>query len=279
PATIDYSALFSNKALLKKYNKPIPKTWNELIETGKYILEKERAEENTDIIGYNGLFDEYDGPYSFIEFIYSCRESVDSPFPDLNSQTTLNALELLKKMKKEISSGIKEGISGTVLVGYNIGIVNNISEKKKKSAIEAVKYFTSREMQKKLVSMEYIISGISDLYDDELCSQIRFCDVYKNSQAIQARQNKLKNNDYFEKITKYFYEFLFGDETAGDILVKIEDLSKIYTLSISTKDSYVGIIIFIVYICSLVLVISSLVLIYLEKIRNNYTSFLPRSDW
>jgi len=50
--------------------------------------------------------DEYDGPYSFIEFIYSCRESVDSPFPDLNSQTTLNALELLKKMKKEISSGI-----------------------------------------------------------------------------------------------------------------------------------------------------------------------------
>jgi len=178
-----------------------------------------------------------------------------------------------------IMPGIKEGISGTVLVGYNIGIVNNISEKKKKSAIEAVKYFTSREMQKKLVSMEYIISGISDLYDDELCSQIRFCDVYKNSQAIQARQNKLKNNDYFEKITKYFYEFLFGDETAGDILVKIEDLSKIYTLSISTKDSYVGIIIFIVYICSLVLVISSLVLIYLEKIRNNYTSFLPRSDW
>ncbi|ORX96084.1 periplasmic binding protein-like II [Neocallimastix californiae] len=275
PATIDYSALFSNKALLKKYNKPIPKTWNELIETGKYILEKERAEENTDIIGYNGLFDEYDGPYSFIEFIYSCRESVDSPFPDLNnkifeSDSLYNIFDNKTLFMKyyyipgliyenfpydvTIMPGIKEGISGTVLVGYNIGIVNNISEKKKKSAIEAVKYFTSREMQKKLVSMEYIISGISDLYDDELCSQIRFCDVYKNSQAIQARQNKLKNNDYFEKITKYFYEFLFGDETAGDILVKIEDLSKIYTLSISTKDSY-------------------------KKIRNNYTSFLPRSDW
>ncbi|KAG4107829.1 periplasmic binding protein-like II [Neocallimastix lanati (nom. inval.)] len=269
PATIDYSALFSNKALLKKYNKPIPKTWNELIETGKYILEKERAEENTDIIGYNGLFDEYDGPYSFIEFIYSCRESVDSPFPDLNnkifeSDSLYNIFDNKTLFMKyyyipgliyenfpydvTIMPGIKEGISGTVLVGYNIGIVNNISEKKKKSAIEAVKYFTSREMQKKLVSMEYIISGISDLYDDELCSQIRFCDVYKNSQAIQARQNKLKNNDYFEKITKYFYEFLFGDETAGDILVKIEDLSKIYTLSI-------------------------------KKIRNNYTSFLPRSDW
>jgi len=31
---------------LEKYNKKPPKTWNELIETGKYILEEERKLDN-----------------------------------------------------------------------------------------------------------------------------------------------------------------------------------------------------------------------------------------
>ena len=56
PATIDYDGLFSNTIYLKKYNKPIPKTWNELIETSKFILAKEKEQNNTDLIAYNGLF-------------------------------------------------------------------------------------------------------------------------------------------------------------------------------------------------------------------------------
>jgi len=54
-------------------------------------------------------------------------------------------------------------------VGYNIGIVRNISEKKKMPAIEEAKFFfITEEIQKKkkIVSMEYIISGITNLYDD-----------------------------------------------------------------------------------------------------------------
>ncbi|KAG4107830.1 hypothetical protein H8356DRAFT_1068673 [Neocallimastix lanati (nom. inval.)] len=61
-----------------------------------------------------------------------------------------------------IISGIKEGISSLILVGYNIGI---------------------------------------------LCPQIRNCDIYRNSQAILIRQNELNINDYFEKITKYFFDY------------------------------------------------------------------------
>jgi len=49
-------ALYSNKKLLDKYRKPVPKTWQELLDTGKEILEKEREEGNTNLIGYNGLF-------------------------------------------------------------------------------------------------------------------------------------------------------------------------------------------------------------------------------
>jgi len=46
--------LYSNTKLLKKYNKRIPKTWDELIETSKYIMERENDPE---LIAYNGLFD------------------------------------------------------------------------------------------------------------------------------------------------------------------------------------------------------------------------------
>jgi len=56
PINSGYSVLYSNKHLLEKYGKDVPKTWNELIETAKFIIEKEKLEGNDDIIGYNGLF-------------------------------------------------------------------------------------------------------------------------------------------------------------------------------------------------------------------------------
>jgi len=39
--------------LLSKYNQKVPKTWDELIDTCKYIQEKENDPE---LICYNGLF-------------------------------------------------------------------------------------------------------------------------------------------------------------------------------------------------------------------------------
>ena len=57
PVQLSYSVLYSNHNLLKKYDKQIPTTWDELIETSKYILKKEQDANNTNIIAYNGLFD------------------------------------------------------------------------------------------------------------------------------------------------------------------------------------------------------------------------------
>jgi len=54
---IGYTVLYSNKFLLEKYNKRVPKTWDELIETSKYIIGKEKELNNTDLIAYNGVFD------------------------------------------------------------------------------------------------------------------------------------------------------------------------------------------------------------------------------
>jgi len=59
------------------------------------------------------------GTCSLYEFIYSCRDSYESPFPDLLSNTTINALHQLKKIKNEISSGIKKKKKLTLFIYIN----------------------------------------------------------------------------------------------------------------------------------------------------------------
>ncbi|OUM68879.1 hypothetical protein PIROE2DRAFT_3409 [Piromyces sp. E2] len=97
--------LYSNSELLTKYNKPLPKTWDELLETGKYILMKERENGNTDLKGFCNLFKPgEDTMVSFYEYMYSFRKTFDSPFPDYLSEESIRGLETLKKIKDEISS-------------------------------------------------------------------------------------------------------------------------------------------------------------------------------
>jgi len=56
PIEAGRTVLYSNKALLEKYNKTVPETWDELIDTANFIIQKEKENGNEDIIGYNGLF-------------------------------------------------------------------------------------------------------------------------------------------------------------------------------------------------------------------------------
>jgi len=44
--------LYSNLDYLDKYEKPIPKTWNELIDTAKFIISEEQKDGN-ELIGYS----------------------------------------------------------------------------------------------------------------------------------------------------------------------------------------------------------------------------------
>ena len=55
PITIDFTVLYYNEKLLQKYNKNYPRTWDELIETARYIVQKEKEANNTLLIGYNGM--------------------------------------------------------------------------------------------------------------------------------------------------------------------------------------------------------------------------------
>ena len=54
--------------------------------------------------------------------------------------------------------GVKEGISGSIVTGYNVGVNNYISEERKKASIEVINYMASKNFQKKYVKNDIIIS-------------------------------------------------------------------------------------------------------------------------
>ncbi|ORX85081.1 periplasmic binding protein-like II [Anaeromyces robustus] len=104
PFFINYSVMYNNVQLLEKYGRQIPNTWNELLETGIYILEKEKKN-NDEIIIYNGAFvDDEIGMGSIYEFFYSYRDDINAKTVDLTSKNTLDALIMMKKLKNELSS-------------------------------------------------------------------------------------------------------------------------------------------------------------------------------
>lgn len=104
PCQVNCNILYSNKELLNKYEKEPPKTWEELIETGKYIYnEEKKANETTDLLIYNGLFsDDSVGNLSIYEVIHSLRSSRDAPYPILNSKETEEAIKLIKNLKDSV---------------------------------------------------------------------------------------------------------------------------------------------------------------------------------
>jgi trehalose/maltose transport system substrate-binding protein len=61
PAFTDAGVLYYRKDLLDKYNKPVPKTWPELAETAKFIMDKERAAGNKDMWGFVFQGNAYEG--------------------------------------------------------------------------------------------------------------------------------------------------------------------------------------------------------------------------
>jgi len=105
PFAVYITTLYSNNDLLTKYNMPIPKTWDELLQTGKLIYNNELNENNddTDLIPYNGLFNDGDyGILSIYEMINSYRDSNSSPYPETKSDATIEALKMMKSLKEEL---------------------------------------------------------------------------------------------------------------------------------------------------------------------------------
>eukprot|EP00833_Pecoramyces_ruminatium_P001582 jgi/Orpsp1_1/1175614/evm.model.c7180000054534.1 len=290
PISLDINVLYSNIELLNKYKKRAPKTWNELIETNNEL-----------------------GTCSIYEFIYSCRNSKDSDFPEIISNETENALKLMKHVKEELDidspfqysnfnsvtnlydkktifskfwnrpyfsfysksilPGLKEGISGSTIGGYNIGINKYIKNENIIGALDILKFMTSRDIQRKIVVEMKSYSAITSLYNEEEVCKVIDCELYKNIQHIsRPTSNYYDYNLYSMKFRNYIYEFLFGNKEASKVLKNIDDITKIYYIPIS-KESNIGFT-FIIIICFLSFIMYlSLILIFLEKIKLYYQYF------
>jgi len=322
PLKIDYRVFYVNKNLLNKYNKTVPLTWDELIETGRYIYDNEfKDNDDNDYFIYNGSLDEDEsGTSTTIEFIHSYRKSVNDPLPDFDSPEAIKAVMKMKELKEKISSdeeykkygsfvtkrisngnaiflkywymdgvnstyeittlpGGKEGISTSCLGGTNIGISIYSSVKAQKAAIKILKFITSKEIQKQY-SMKYkVYSGISSLYDDEeVCGELD-CELYKRLQPVPRPTRDNENYDkYSSNLRKYVYEYIFGNKSVKEALENILNLRKLYTVSLETKETYIGLIFFILLCTIIGILVLSLIFIFIPPFKP-YFSFLPKDFW
>jgi len=319
PIYLKFKLLYSNKLYLDKYGKRVPQTWDELIETAEYILEHEHAENNFGIIGYNALMPKNDITMcSIYEYLYSFRETKDSPMPEFNSERAIEALKKFNKIKDATSSneiltsdemfavgymfggvilfssffdnieglqnyyvsqmpGDIEGIHGSCLTGLNIGVPKHISEEKLKASVEVVKYFTSLEIQKEyFVKLFKCFTAVKSLYDDnEVCS-ILDCDLGKNIQAIPRPGDLIDDYDsYSIKVINYFYEFLSNTRSIKDILIDIDNLTRIHFFSMNKSPD---LIFFIILISLFAIVLLSPCMLFIPKLQNHY-QFLSLDGW
>ena len=174
--------------------------------------------------------------------------------------------------------GLNKGVSGSTIAGYNIGIIKDIAPEKKKAAITALMYMTSKEFQKKYFLIENVDAGISSLYEDEeICRKIN-CEVYKNVQINGRPTSEYYSfDDYISRITKYVNQFLYDNKPVEKVLEEISDLTEIHYISISNKDTRLVAIIFLI----IVIVLGILLLIplfYLNKYESFFTYF-TKGSW
>jgi len=317
PMTLSYTVLYYNKKLLEKYEKRVPKTWDELIDTSLEIKTKENKLGNTNLSEYNGLFSEKNAG-SYFEVIYSFRNSTNSPYPDIKSKETFDAFKTVMKMKNKLSSGNEfnlldvetvnkilqdssiflkfwvlaeplaskidanygmaplpggnENISTASINGYNVGINKEVEifDERREAAIKVIKYITSKEMQKQYFLNGDIVTAIPSLYDDDEICQKRNCELFKNIQSLLDIDHTYGFYDkykYEEKYGKLAASYLFEKKDLSEVLNKIEDITKIYYISMDPDDNYIGLIIIIIVSIFSTLMLFSLIFTFMENFQ------------
>ncbi|ORX46906.1 hypothetical protein BCR36DRAFT_585012 [Piromyces finnis] len=246
PLYINYSVLHSNVALLEKYGLDIPKTWDQLLEYAEKILKGEAEEGNTGLIGYNGLIPENESNVCSIhEYIYSFRETPQSPFPGYASETAIEALEKFKEIKDRISSTeaflntddfsisglfmqnfifLKfwyipidfPGYKKTMIVGKNEGVsgttiggyniaVSKYVDEEHRNAAIKVIEFFTSEEYQKEITNYQVFSGMRSIYNDEELCKKVDCEMEKQYQPI-ARPSY--ETDDYDEFSTYFVKYI-----------------------------------------------------------------------
>ncbi|OUM66021.1 hypothetical protein PIROE2DRAFT_6916 [Piromyces sp. E2] len=178
-----------------------------------------------------------------------------------------------------ILPGVKPDVSGSVLGGNSIVINKYIDDERKEAAINALKIFTSKEMQKKITMEFNLYSGIFDLYDDEAVCEKVDCDLFKSVQFINRPSYNVENYEkYSDNYRDKVYRYLYGNAKVEDVLQQIVDITKIYYISCNTKESIVGVIAVIVVASIAIIIIISSSFLFMGRYKFYY-QFLSRPLW
>jgi len=117
------------------------------------------------------------------------------------------------------------------------------------------------------------------MYDDDEICEVVDCELYKSVQLV-ARPTAISDNYdfYSEKYRTYMFEYLYGNNTIENVLNEIEDITKIYNVSLNTKDNSVGLLYFILLVTLFAIIILSSVFLFIPNFKP-YFEFIPTDFW
>jgi len=170
-----------------------------------------------------------------------------------------------------------EGIHGSCLTGYNIGVAKHIPEENIKASVEVVKYFTSKYVQKNFFVKAFnVFTAMKSLYDDEEVCEVLDCKLAKNIQSIPRPSLLVDDYDaYSNNVIDFIYEFLFYKRPFKDILLDIDNLTRIHFFTI---HSDIGLIAFILLIITFYSVLLSTIMLFIPSLKKQFR-FLSKDSW
>jgi len=177
--------------------------------------------------------------------------------------------------------GNKEGVSGTVIISHNLGINKYIDKKRKEKSIEFLKYVALKEIQMKYIVKEGLMTGNTELYENEDVCKFISCDVIKNSRPlsiINNDENLFGDDNYHPKYHKYLLDYIYDKDSLENALQKVEDITKIYTFTLKTDDSVIGLIIYIIFQIIFTIIALSIILVFINKLEMRFI-FLSKNLW
>jgi len=133
---------------------------------------------------------------------------------------------------------------------------------------------TSRESQRQNMIQNLEPSAIMSLYDDEEVCAVIDCELMKSLQFIPRPSLIYKDyDDYSTRFRNYIYEFLYDGKDAEYTLGKIIDIVKIYSMSVDLSNSKEGFIILMITIVLMLIMLSSLALLFMKKYAHLFSFF------
>ena len=188
---------------------------------------------------------------------------------------------VMKHYQISENPGYFEGVSSSVVSGYNIGINKFIENDKEKvkAAIKLVEYATSLDIQKYLFENGASVPAIDSIFDDEEICETKPCELYKYIQRFKKSDVDItKIPDYNEQFYSYSCDYLYGNETVDNTINRLDSLTMTYYISLDISESYIGLIgIIIISVISLIMLFS-LVFIFRDNFIP-YFKFLPTYMW